>query len=262
MLAMQDDARPHHGRVAVVTGAAQGIGRAVARQLGRGGARLALVDRGPVDETATQIENERGLAAGFVCDIAVPDQVDRVRGEILEQFGRVDILVNNAGIYPVAAWREVTYDLWRDVMAVNLDGAFLTCKAFGPLMEEARWGRIVNIATAGVGMGVSHFSHYIASKMGLIGLTRALASEYGPLGITVNAVAPGLVRTPTTTQRQAAPGGMSAEEEFDLLMDMQSIKHHLGPQDIAATVSFLASPAAGCITGQTIYVDGGIVRGG
>ena len=262
MSTFEPDARPHRGRVAVITGAAQGIGRAIAIELGRGGARLALVDRDPVDETVARVEKEGGTAAGFVCDITAPDDIDRVRGAILDRFGRTDILVNNAGIYPVAAWHEVTYELWRDVMAVNLDGACLACKAFGPPMEEAGWGRIVNITTAGVGMGVTHFSHYIASKMGLIGLTRALASEYGPLGITVNAVAPGLVRTPTTTERQTAPGGMSSEEEFDLLLDMQSVKQGLGPHDIAGTVSFLAGPAAGCITGQTIYVDGGIVRGG
>jgi NAD(P)-dependent dehydrogenase (short-subunit alcohol dehydrogenase family) len=167
--------------------------------------------------------------------------------------GRCDILVNNAGIYPVQGFEETSFELWRRVMSVNLDGVFLMCQAFLPGMRERGYGRVVNIATTIPWLAVSDFSAYCASKMGVIGLTRALASEYGPHGVTVNAAAPSLVRTATT---EAGPQA----QMFAGVAQAQAIKRTQEPEDMVGTIAFLASDDAAFTTGQTLVVDGGLVR--
>src|SRR5262249_13991987 len=152
------------------------------------------------------------------------------------QFSRCDILINNAGIYPIQMFDEMTFADWRRLMAINLDAQFLTIKAFASGMRQRRWGRIVNMASDTFLSNLTGFAHYIASKGGVIGLTRALASEFGEDGVTVNAIAPG--------------------DEFEAAAGHQSIKRGLMPEDLVGTLSFLTSDDAAFITGQTLYVNG------
>jgi NAD(P)-dependent dehydrogenase (short-subunit alcohol dehydrogenase family) len=190
------------------------------------------------------------------CDVSEPAQVAALAQTVDAQFGRCDILVNNAGIYPIQMFDEITFADWRRLMAINLDAPFLTIKAFAPGMRRRRWGRIVNMASDTFLSSRTGFAHYIASKGGVIGLTRALASEFGEDGVTVNAIAPGLVRTPGTIGRRRPPG-TSADDEFEAAAARQSIKRGLVPDDLVGTLSFLTSDDAALITGQTLYVNGG-----
>jgi NAD(P)-dependent dehydrogenase (short-subunit alcohol dehydrogenase family) len=253
-------ARGHHGRVAVVTGAASGIGQACAIRLAEDGARIVIVDRQPADETLHLVESVGGAAAAFLRDVADPDDVADLRREVEAQVGLCDILVNNAGIYPMQSFAEIGFEDWRRVLSVNLDSMFLMTKAFVDGMRQRRWGRIVNFASDTISIAVPGFAHYMASKAGVIGLTRALASELGEDGITANAIAPGQTRTPGTLSRKEIPGGMSQEAFFAVVANMQSIKRVGQVADLVGTVSFLTSDDAAFVTGQTIFVDGGLVR--
>ncbi|MCY4547780.1 MAG: SDR family NAD(P)-dependent oxidoreductase [Defluviicoccus sp.] len=245
----------HQGRVAAVTGGAVGIGQAFARRLAADGAAVAVVDLEPATETMAMLSGAGADAASFACDVTSEDDVARLAGEIGERFGRCDILVNNAGIYPNEPFEAVTFAKWRRVMAINLDSMFLTAKAFAPGMVERGWGRIVNMASNTFGTPVTGYSHYIASKGGAIGFTRALASDLADRGITVNAIAPSLVRTHGTQVTNPR-----SDERFAAVASMQAIKREQRPDDLAGTLSFLASDDAAFVTGQTLYVDGGWVR--
>ena len=200
-----------------------------------------------------------GSALAVSCDVSKPADVAALAQAVEAQFGRCDILVNNAGMYPIQTFDEMTFEDWRRIMSVNLDGQFLTIKAFAPGMRRRRWGRIVNQASDTFALNLVGFAHYIASKGGVIGLTRALASEFGEDGVTVNAIAPGLVRTPGTAGRKERLGGLEAADEFALVASQQSIKRGLVPEDLVGTLSFLTSDDAAPITGQTLYVNGGKV---
>jgi len=241
------------GRVAVVTGAARGIGRALAERLAADGAAIVLADLDAGEETLTAV---RGLGApALAVQVDVSDEVDvaGLREAALGEFGRVDLLVNNAGIGRVEALEDITLSSWRQMMAVNLDAMFLTCRAFMPGMREHGWGRVVNVASNTVGIVIPWgFAHYVASKGGVIGLTRALASEFGPHGVTVNAVSPGLTRTPSTAHMM--------RDRFDYYRREQPIKRSEVPEDLAGAVSFLASEDAAFLTGQNLVVDGGLLR--
>jgi NAD(P)-dependent dehydrogenase (short-subunit alcohol dehydrogenase family) len=247
-------------RVAVVTGAASGIGQGLAVRLARDGARIVIADLGPADETMAMVEAIGGDAFAFACDVSSEEGVDALRDHVAEGFGRCDILVNNAGIYPYDWFRDVDFAKWRRMIGVNLDSVFLTCRAFLPGMCDAGWGRIVNISSNALWVGSDpKLAHYLASKAGVIGLTRGLATEYGPHGITVNSVAPGLVATPGTIK---GVGGSPEENvgKWEQLRAMQSIPRTGTPADLAGAVAFLASDEAAYITGQTLVVDGGAVR--
>jgi len=249
-------AKSHQGKVAVITGAALGIGRAYAKRLAEDGCKIVAVDVQPADETVAQIKTDGSEAIAVRCDVSKPSEIAALAGEVEKSFGRCDILVNNAGIYPVQSFDDISFEDWRRVFAVNLDSQFLTIKAFWPGMRERRWGRIVNQASDTFALNIPGFSHYIASKGGIIGLTRALATEFGDYGVTVNAIAPGLTRTPGT---QAKPKRQDIDE-FAMAASHQSIKRGMVPGDLVGTLSFLVSDDAGFVTGQTIYVDGGHVR--
>jgi NAD(P)-dependent dehydrogenase (short-subunit alcohol dehydrogenase family) len=248
------------GRVAVVTGAGSGIGQALAARLAADGACVAIADLGPADETVAMIEATGREAVAIPCDVSAEGDVAELHERVHDRFGRWDILVNNAGIYPYAWFREIDFEAWRRVVAVNLDSVFLTCRAFIPGMEKRRFGRIVNISSAALWTGSDpKLTHYLASKAGVIGLTRGLATEYGAAGITVNSIAPGLLATPGTV---AGIGGPPEEDvgKWEQLRALQSIPRTGTPADLAGAVSFLCSDEASYITGQTIVIDGGAVR--
>jgi NAD(P)-dependent dehydrogenase (short-subunit alcohol dehydrogenase family) len=238
-------------RIAIVTGAAAGIGRALACRLAADGAQLVLADIVLADETAGSIEEAGGTALAVECDVSDPESVERLRATV-EPRGPAAILVHNAAVYPMGGLAEASFETWRRVMAVNLDSMFLLCKAFVPGMVVAGWGRVIGIATGMFHDGAPGALAYVASKGGVVGVVRSLAAEIGAHGVTVNAVSPGLTRTPGTERAGVEELGL-----FDYLAQAQAIKRNGAPGDISGAVSFLASDDASWITGQTLLVDGG-----
>jgi len=248
------------GKTALVTGAAHGFGRAIALGLAGLGASVFASDVA-TDELA---ETERLAAeAGHPVDVATVDVSDREAvdawvARALRARGRLDILVNDAGgvLGQVGKPLEEVSDAdWRHIFAVNLDGAFHTSRAVAPSMKASRGGRIVNISSgAGLGVSLTGIQAYAAAKAGQIGLTRQLAHELGPWGITVNSVAPGFVRSNPTTEKQWASYGEDGQRK---LVEGIALKRLGTPDDIVHAVLFFASDVAGWITGQTLSVDGG-----
>jgi pyridoxal 4-dehydrogenase len=235
-----------------VTGAAQGLGYAAAARLAADGASIALLDRdGERLGAAADALGAQGLTViPHTVDLTDEEGVRAAVAAVLSADGRIDVLVNNVGIYPHRPFEELTYGEWRHVLAVNLDSVFLCTHAVYPAMRERGYGRIVNVSSSTFFIGYPGLAAYIASKGGIIGFTRALASEAGPHGITVNAVTPGLIAT---------EGVLGGEEAglFDEIVPQQALPRRGEPEDIAECIAYLASPAAGFITGQTINVDGG-----
>lgn len=250
----------HAGKVAVITGAAAGIGRAYAVRMASEGAAVAVVDLNPADETLEAIRAVNGRAVSFICDVSDPDSVSRLGDEVDREFERCDILVNNAGIFPSRRFDEMELEHWRHMLAVNLDSVFLVSKRFVPGMRQRGWGRVINMASNSFGQVVPGLTHYLAAKGGVIGFTRALASELGPEGITVNAIAPGFTRTEGTLSRPPNYRGQTSEELYGLLAERQAIPRPPTPEDMAGVLTWLASSDAEFITAQTFYVDGGYVR--
>jgi NAD(P)-dependent dehydrogenase (short-subunit alcohol dehydrogenase family) len=247
-------------KIALVTGAAGGLGQAFARRLAEDGAHLVLVDIKPSDETAKMVEAADREAISVICDITSEDSVGYLASEVDRRFGRCDILINNAGIYPIQPFDQVTFADWRRVMALNLDAVFLVTKAFAPGMKRRQWGRIINVSSSTLNTVASGYSHYIASKGGVVGFTRALATEMANHGVTVNAISPSLTRTPGTEGRAPRPGRKDMDEEFEQIARIQAIRRVQVPDDLTGVVSFLASDDSAFMTGQTLYVDGGMVR--
>jgi len=240
------------GQTAIVTGAAQGLGYAAAARLAAAGAAVALLDRDKetLVGAADRLVAEGAEANAHTVDVTDEDGVRAAVEAVLAARGRIDVLVNNAGVYPHFPFEELTYADWRRVIATNLDSVYLCSHAVYPVMRERGYGRIVNVSSATFFIGYPGLSAYVASKGGIIGFTRALASEAGPHGITVNAVTPGLIAT---------EGVLDGEEAglFDEIVPQQALARRGEPEDIAECIAYLASPAASFITGQTINVDGG-----
>lgn len=235
------------GRVAIVTGAAQGIGKAIADKLADEGAKVVVADVN--GDGATQAAPEGGM--GMQVDVSKEDDVKRMVDETVGSYGKLDVLVNNAAIVPFTAWDEVDFSEWRRVMAVNLDGTFLTNHYAQKPMRDAGYGRIVNIASNVVLAGTPNLAHYVASKGGIFAFTRALAREVGKYGITVNSVAPGLTETEGVL---ASPH----KEAFEFVQMLQCIPRRGVAADIAPAVAFLASEEAGWVTGQMLVADAGM----
>jgi len=239
--------------LAVVTGAAQGIGRSVAEAFAADGYDLALLDlREPV-ETLVPLRARGAEALAISCDVSADDAVATAADRVRERFGRVDVLVNNAGVSLIAPAEETTPEQWRRVLEVNLTGPFLLCRAFGRMMLEAGAGSIVNVASiAGLG-GVADRAAYNASKHGLIGLTRTLAAEWGGRGVRVSAVCPGWVKTEMDVADQAAGGYVDSDITGQVPMG-----RFAAPGDVAAAVVFLADPVRSAfVNGVALPVDGG-----
>ena len=247
----------HRDKVAVVSGAAEGLGRAFAIRLAEDGAHVVLVDRKGAGETAKQIAAHRREALAVACDVSSESDVAALAKAVEQKFSCCDILVNAAGIYPPQPFAEMTFADWRRMLSINLDSMFLMTKAFAAGMRSRHWGRIVNIASDTVSQANVH---YIASKMGVIGFTRAIASEFGPDGVTANVIAPGLTRTPGTLARGNWPGGRSAEQFFEFSGALHPIPRVGTPDDMVGTLSYLTGDDAAYVTGQTIFVGGGLVR--
>lgn len=238
------------GRVAIVTGAGQGIGRAIAQKLSQEGATVVVADIN--EETADKTASDIGGFA-YRVDVSSEEQVGGLVAEVVDRYGKVDVLVNDAAIVPFVPWEDLDFAQWRKIMSVNLDGVFLTCHAVYPHMKAAGYGRIVNIASNVFVAGTPNLAHYASAKGGVIGFTRSLATEVGQYGITVNAVAPGL------TASEGVLAGQHAEA-FDFVVSLQAIPRRGMPADIAPAVAFLASAEAGWITGSMIVADGGHTR--
>lgn len=245
---------PHEGRVALVTGAATGIGQAYALRLAADGAAVVVADLSDGSETVERIEAAGGRAVAFQCDVSDESAVAEL-GSNASTFGDVDILVNNAGIYPFSPIADLSFEQWKRVMTVNVDSAFLVTREFLPGMRSRGWGRVVCISSGMFHNGTPLAAHYVASKGAIIGFVRSVASEVGDDGVTVNAVAPGLTRSAGTSK-----GYHDSQGIFEKVASAQSIKRTQQPDDLSGVVSFLASDDARFITGQTVVVDGGLAH--
>ncbi len=245
------------GRVALVTGAAQGIGAATARRLAAEGAIVAVVDRNQdgAAATAASIAGAGGDAFGLGCDVSAPDSVTACVDEVVSRHGRLDVLVNNAGVTRDNLLFKMDVDDWLTVLQVNLTSVFLMCRAAQKHMVAAKYGRIVNLSSRSA-LGNRGQANYAAAKAGIQGLTATLAIELGPFDITVNAVAPGYVATPMTAAT-AERVGMSAEDHQREVASRTPLRRVAQPEEIAAVIAFLASDDASYVSGQTLYVNGG-----
>jgi len=243
------------GRTVIVTGGGKGIGKVYAQEFAKAGARVvaADIDAAAAKAVAEAIGAQGFKALGLATDIASEESTQAMARAALERFGTIDILINNASlmsVLPRRSWLEIPVEEWDRVMAVNLRGMFLSCRAVFPAMQARKRGKIVNISSSRFFEGTPNRLHYTTSKAGVIGFTRALAREVGPWGITVNAVTPGN----TMSETQVAT---SSPEYLKARTEGRAIARGQVPEDLVGAVMFLASAASDFMTGQTVNVDGG-----
>jgi 3-oxoacyl-[acyl-carrier protein] reductase len=243
------------GRTVIVTGGGKGIGKVYAQEFAKAGACVvaADIDEAAAKAVAAAVAADGGAALGLGVDISSEAATQTMAEAALETFGAIDVLINNASLMSVLArrsWFEIPVDEWDRVMAVNLRGMFLCCRAVFPAMKAQQHGKIVNISSSRVFEGSPNRLHYTTSKAGVIGFTRALSREVGEFGITVNAIAPGL--TASDTQVASTSGNYLAARSSGRAIDRVQV-----PDDLVGAVMFLSSPASDFMTGQTLLVDGG-----
>lgn len=237
-------------KIAVVTGAARGLGRAIALRLANDVSAVSVWDINlqGAEETAQMIRDSGKIALAMQCNSSISSEIAAAAAQTRETLGPITILVNNAALSPFAAFEDLTEDMWDDLMAINLKGPFLCCKAVIGDMLDAGWGRIINISSSSAQTGAPAMAHYAASKGGVIGFTKALAIEYAARGITVNNVPPNFVNT---------EGLREAPVDIATFAQSTPMKRAGKPENIAAAVAFLASDDADYITGHTLGVNGG-----
>jgi len=244
-------------RVAIVTGAARGLGQAYSLALARQGATVVAADILSCADTIAKVQEAGGAAVGMTVDVADAQSTQAMAAQTVQRCGRIDILVNNAAVYgglQLTPFEQIPEAEWDRVMAVNVKGLWQCCKAVMPTMKQQGKGKIINISSDTIWMGVPLFLHYVASKGAVFAFTRALARELSGTGITVNTITPGYTRT------EAAQGIADPETVARIrawVLDQQIIKRHEEPADLTGTVVFLASEDSDFITGQTINVNGG-----
>ena len=246
------------GRVAIVTGGAISMGAAFARTLAGEGAHIAIADIADGSEVAASIENEFGVEAmSAKVDVSDEDQVSAFVDSVMQRFGRIDILLNNAALFatlPVQSHTDLSADLWDQVMSVNVKGPFLMAKHVTSHMQEAGYGKIINIGSGTANKGMPNMLAYVTSKGAILAFTRALSREVGAHGICVNTLSPGLIESPSVLENPQHLGFT------DRVLASRAIPRTATPEDLLGAIVFLASPASDFVTGQTIAVDGGSVN--
>jgi 3-oxoacyl-[acyl-carrier protein] reductase len=241
-----------NNQVALITGAATGIGEAIARLFAGEGARVHLMDKDgeACDKVAADINEAGGMAFSFGGDVRDAEAVASLVRAAVDRFGRVDTLVNNAGIFPRRAFLEMTERDWDEMHDVNLKSMFRTCRAVVPHMMAQKSGKVVNISSVTFHLGVPELTHYVSSKGGVVGFTRSLARELGPDNIHVNCVTPGAIHTESEA-RFVSP------EQVKVFVENQSLRRRITPLDVARVCLFLSCELSDGMTGQTLNVDGG-----
>jgi 3-oxoacyl-[acyl-carrier protein] reductase len=242
------------GKVALVTGAARNIGRAIALTLASGGAKVAVNTRSNLEQAQGVVEEIRALGTdgeAYVTDVAEPAEVQAMVDAVLERFGRLDILVLNAALREHPPFEEITYEDWRRVLSTNLDSAFVFAKATLPALKQAGDGRIVFFAGVTALLGLKNRAHVAASKHGIVGLTKALAADFADYGIRVNCISPGQIAT------SRAKGEERSDRSKQIPLGRQG-----QPFEIAGMVRSLVGPAGAYVTGQTIHINGGLSNSG
>ncbi len=245
------------GRVSIITGAAQGIGAAYARRFAEEGAKIVIADILDSTNVVNTIKQSGGDAIGLQVDVSDKSQVQGMVNTAVETYGKVDVLVPNAALFANIERRsflEIDVDEWDELMAVNVRGVFLCCQAVVPEMKKQGYGKIVNIASSTVQMGVPWMLHYVSSKGAVDAMTRALARELGDDGIRVNTIAPGL-----TMSEQVEARREDLQANVDMSLNARAFKRDELPDDLVGTAVFLASADSDFMTGQTIVVDGGLI---
>jgi 3-oxoacyl-[acyl-carrier protein] reductase len=240
------------GKVAIVTGAAAGIGAGVGRLFAAEGAHVFLVDLdgAGVKKVAADVQAEGGSAFGFEANARDREAMAKVVEDAVSRFGRIDVLINNAGIYPRQPFLEMTEEHWDTMQDINMKSVFHCSKLVMPHMVRQRAGAIVNIASVTFFTGLAPLTHYVASKGAIIGFTRALAREMGEHNVHVNCITPGAIETEGERK-------LMSKEQADTVIAVQSLKRRIGPLDVARVCLFLSSELSDAMTGQTLNVDGG-----
>lgn len=251
--------------VVVVNGASRGIGAGLAKRFAREGAKVVVTaNEDRVHAVAQEIRDMGQQAMSFIVDVTQKNQIEDLYAQVIDEFGKLDVSIQNAGVITIKKFDEMTEEEWDWVMNVNTKGVFLCCQAAAKQMAKQGSGKLINTASGQSRDGFIYTPHYAASKMGVVGITQSLAKELAPMGITVNAIAPGIIETDMWKYNDKAWGNLLGDyEEGELIEEWVNknipMKRAGTPDDVAGLVLFLASTDADYITGQTINVDGGLI---